>query len=187
MHAATLKAKIARMQERRQTHATMLADLVASGERQVSLTDPDARGMATHPKVGVGYNAQVALDAKHKLIVEQHVTNAGSDLGLLAQTAGAARELLGVERIDAVADKVYYKVRTSPPARRLVSVPTLPGHNATRPSPRGASPKTSSPMMRQVISTVALRAIASLQSSASRKTVVARSSTATGRPVVAVR
>ena len=44
--------------------------------------------MASHPKLGVGYNAQVALDAKHKLIVEQHVTNAGSDLGLLAPTAG---------------------------------------------------------------------------------------------------
>lgn len=43
--------------------------------------------MATDPKVGVGYNAQVAVDAKHKLIVEQHVTNAGSDLELLAQTA----------------------------------------------------------------------------------------------------
>lgn len=87
----------------------MLAKLVASGESQISLTDPDARGMATHPKVGVGYNAQVAVDAKYKLIVEQHVTNAGSDLGLLAQTAGAARELLGVERINAVADKGYYK------------------------------------------------------------------------------
>jgi len=78
-------------------------------ESQISLTDPDARGMATRPKVGVGYNAQVAVDAKHKLIVEQHVSNAGSDLGLLAQTAGDARELLGVERIDAVADKGYYK------------------------------------------------------------------------------
>ena len=41
--------------------------------------------------------------------MEQHVTNAGSDLGLLAQTAGAARELLGVGRIAAVADKGYYK------------------------------------------------------------------------------
>ena len=65
--------------------------------------------MAVHPKVGVGYNAQVAVDAKHKLIVEQHVTNAGSDLGLLAETAGAAKTLLGVERIDAVADMGYYK------------------------------------------------------------------------------
>jgi len=49
----------------------------------------------------VGYNAQVAVDAKHKLIVAQEVTNAGSDLGLLAQTAGAAKEVLGVARIDA--------------------------------------------------------------------------------------
>jgi hypothetical protein len=55
------------------------------------------------------YNAQVAVDAKHKLIVAQEVTNTGSDLGLLAQTAGAAKEVLGVARIDAVADKGYYK------------------------------------------------------------------------------
>ena len=107
--AATLEAKIAKLRNRRQAHAAMLAELVASGESQISLTDPDARGMAMHPKVGVGYNAQVAVDAKHKLIVEQHVTNAGSDLGLLAQTAGAAMELLGVEHIDAVADMGYYK------------------------------------------------------------------------------
>ena len=46
---------------------------------------------------------------KHKLIVEQHVTNAGSDLGLLAPTAGAAEEVLGVERIEAAADRGYYK------------------------------------------------------------------------------
>jgi transposase len=107
--AAVLTAKIVRMRERRLRHSAMLAELVASGESQKSLTDPDARGMAMHPKVGVGYNAQVAVDARHKLIVEQQVTNAGSDLGLLAQTAGAARELLGVERIAAVADKGYYK------------------------------------------------------------------------------
>lgn len=107
--AAVLTAKIARMRERRELHSAMLADLVVSGESQMSLTDPDARGMATQPKVGVGYNAQVAVDARHKLIVEQYVTNSGSDLGFLAQTASAAREVLGVEQIDAVADKGYYK------------------------------------------------------------------------------
>lgn len=107
--ATALAAKIARMRERRELHSAMLADLVASGESQLSLTDPDARGMATSPKVGVGYNAQVAVDNRHKLIVEQYVTNSGSDLGFLAQTASAAREILGVEQIDAVADKGYYK------------------------------------------------------------------------------
>ena len=107
--AATLEAKFARVRTRRELHQAMLTELVASGESQLSLTDPDARGMAMHPKVGVGYNAQVAVDARYKLIVEQNVTNSGSDLGFLAQTAGAAREVLGVERIDAVADKGYYK------------------------------------------------------------------------------
>lgn len=72
--AAALEAKIARMRERRELHRAMLADLVASGESQLSHTDPDARGMATSPQVGVGYNAQVAVDDRHKLIVGQHVT-----------------------------------------------------------------------------------------------------------------
>ena len=97
------------MEERDSRHEGLLKELERTGQSQVSLTDPDSRAIASHPKVGVGYNAQVAFDAKHKLIVEQHVTNAGSDLGLLAPTAGAAKEVLGVERIDAVADKGYYK------------------------------------------------------------------------------
>jgi transposase len=107
--AEALAAKIAKVRERRQVSEAMLDQLKTSGESQISLTDPDARAMVTHGKTTVGYNAQVAVDAKHKLIVEQHVTNAGSDLGLLAQTAGAAKALLGAERIDAVADMGYYK------------------------------------------------------------------------------
>ncbi len=59
----------------------MLQELERTGESQISLTDPDSRAMAKNPKVGVGYNAQVAVDSKHKLIVEQEVTNAGTDLG----------------------------------------------------------------------------------------------------------
>ena len=107
--AKNLTEKIAALKERKTRHEGLLEELERTGQSQVSLTDPDSRAMASHPKVGVGYNAQVAFDAKHKLIVEQHVTNAGSDLGLLAPTAGAAKEVLGVERIDAVADRGYYK------------------------------------------------------------------------------
>src|SRR5512135_2080439 len=107
--AKNLTEKIAALKERKTRHEGMLEELEHTGQSQVSLTDPDSRAMAAYPKVGVGYNAQVAFDAKHKLIVEQHVTNAGSDLGLLAPTAGAAKQVLGVERIDAVADRGYYK------------------------------------------------------------------------------
>ena len=68
--------------------------LEESGEAQLSLTDPDARAMPSSTKVGVGYNAQIAVDAKHKLIAEQQVHNKVADLGLLAETAVAARENL---------------------------------------------------------------------------------------------
>ena len=57
------------------------------------LTDPDSRAMAGHTKGGVGYNIQVAVDAKPKLIVEPAGTNPVVDMGLLAQTAEPAREI----------------------------------------------------------------------------------------------
>ena len=75
----------------------MLAELDRTGEDQISLTDPDSRAMAAHTHVAVGYNVQVAVDAKHKLIVEQQVTNQVVDMGLLTQTAEPAKEILGVE------------------------------------------------------------------------------------------
>ena len=107
--AKGLAEKIAALKARRDRYDELLSDLERTGQNQVSLTDPDSRTMAASPKVGVGYNAQVAVDTKHKLIVEHEVTNFGSDLGQLASTALAAKEALGVETIQAVADKGYYQ------------------------------------------------------------------------------
>jgi hypothetical protein len=71
----------------------MLAQLDRTGEDQISLTGPESRAMAAYTKVGVGYDIQVAVDAKNKLIVEQAVTNQVVDMGLLPQTAEPAREI----------------------------------------------------------------------------------------------
>ena len=84
--------------------------LERTGEDQISLTDPDSRAMAAHTRVAVGYNVQVAVDVKHKLIVEQQVTNQVVDMGLLTQTVEPAKEVLGIETIDVVADKGYFKI-----------------------------------------------------------------------------
>ena len=92
-----LAEKIAAIRERRTRCKDMLAELDRTGEDQISLTDPDSRAMAAHTHVAVGYNVQVAVDAKHKLIVEQQVTNQVVDMGLLTQTAEPAKEVLGVE------------------------------------------------------------------------------------------
>ena len=106
-----LAEKIAVIQGKRDSHKEMLAELDRTGADQISLTDPDARAMARMTKVGVGYNIQLAVDVKHKLIAEQAVSNQVLDLGLLAQTATAAMEALGVERIEAVADRGYFKIK----------------------------------------------------------------------------
>src|SRR6202007_1574858 len=82
--------------------------------------------MAAHTRVAVGYNAQVAVDAKHKLIVEQQVTNQVVDMGLLTQTAEAAKEVLGVETIDVVADKGYFKIEDIEACEKAGITPYVP-------------------------------------------------------------
>src|SRR3974390_3522178 len=94
-----LAEKIAAIRERRERHKDMLAELDQTGESQISLTNPDSRAMAAHTHVAVGYNVQVTIDAKHKLIVEQQVTNQVVDMGLLAQTTEPAKKVLDVERV----------------------------------------------------------------------------------------
>jgi transposase len=80
-----LAEKIAAIRERRTRCKAMLAQLDRTGEEQISLTDPDSRAMAAHTHVAVGYNVQVAVDTRHKLIVEQQVTNQVVDMGEVGQ------------------------------------------------------------------------------------------------------
>jgi transposase len=104
-----LTEKIEALRKKRGEYEALRKRLERTGESQMSLSDPDSRAMAAYTKVGVGYNAQIAVDAKHKMIVEQAVTNDVLDMGLLRQTAEPARQILDVETIDVVADKGYFK------------------------------------------------------------------------------
>src|SRR5438105_89043 len=130
---ANLAEKIAAVRERRKRCQEMLAELDRTGESQISLTDPDSRAMAAHTRVAVGYNVQIAVDAKHKLIVEQQVTNQVLDMGLLTETAEPAKEILGVERIAVVADRGYFKIEDIEACEKAGMEPYVP-----RPQ-RGAS------------------------------------------------
>jgi transposase len=82
---ANLAEKIAAIRARRTRCQDMLTQLERTGEDQIALTDPDSQAMAAHTRVGVGYNVQVAVDTKHKLIVEQQVTNQVLDMGEAGQ------------------------------------------------------------------------------------------------------
>ena len=84
--------------------------MLASPDQQISLTDPDSRSMATSGRGSgvVGYNVQVAVDTDHHLIIAHEVTNTGSDRAQLANIASQAKDVLGVEKLEAVADRGYY-------------------------------------------------------------------------------
>jgi macrodomain Ter protein organizer (MatP/YcbG family) len=84
--------------------------MLASPDQQISLTDPDSRSMATSGRGSgvVGYNVQVAVDTDHHLIIAHEVTNTGSDRAQLANIASRAKDVLDVEKLEAVADRGYY-------------------------------------------------------------------------------
>ena len=94
-----------------------------SEDKQISLTDPDTRSMATSGKdTGiVGYNVQTAVDTKNHLIVAHEVTNVGTNGRQLSNIAEQARTEMGVETLDAVADRGYYAGEEIAPARRQAS------------------------------------------------------------------
>ncbi|RTL65957.1 MAG: IS1182 family transposase [Hyphomicrobiales bacterium] len=108
--AAHLKDKRAKLKEemgKLEAHEKLM---LASPDAQVSLTDPDSRSMATSGRGSgvVGYNVQVAVDTTHHLIVTHEVTNSGSDRSQLSGMAKKAKEVLGVDELEAVADRGYY-------------------------------------------------------------------------------
>jgi len=102
---AQLEAKIAALREKQGWHRELLERLAKEELKQLCTTDADARKMPTGV---VGYNAQSAVDARHKLIVAETVTNQGTDLRQLAPVALAAKATLGVAQLEVVADKGYY-------------------------------------------------------------------------------
>ncbi len=121
-----LAEKIDALRNKRNRPRSLLESLDRTGESQISLTDPDSRAMAAHTRITVGYNAQVAVDAKHKLIIEQAATNQVLDLGLLTQTAGPARAILNVERIDVVADRRCFKFEDIEACEQAGRTPYVP-------------------------------------------------------------
>ena len=107
---AHLKEKLAKLESEMQRLSAMEKQMLASPDQQISLTDPDSRSMATSGRGSgvVGYNVQVAVETEHHLIVTHEVTNSGSDRAQLANMGRQAREALGVDKLEAVADRGYY-------------------------------------------------------------------------------
>ena len=109
--AVRLKDKIASLKQQMQQLKQMEVAVQAAPDQQISMTDPDARSMATSGKgTGViGYNVQAAVDTKNHLIVAHEVTNVGHDRGQLSKMGGQAKDATGHDALTVIADRGYFK------------------------------------------------------------------------------
>jgi transposase len=105
-----LKEKIETLKQQMRRLERLKVEMLATPDQQISLTDPDARSMATSGRGSgvVGYNVQIAVEAKHHLIVTHEVTNEGTDRSQLSPMAKQAKATLEVDKLDAVADRGYF-------------------------------------------------------------------------------
>jgi transposase len=104
-----LQDKIAVLKEQMKAFKEIEIRLNDTPDKQISLTDPDARSMKTRGTGIVGYNVQTAVDAKNHLIVAHEVTNIGSDRDQLTSMAKLARAAMGAEELTVIADRGYFK------------------------------------------------------------------------------
>jgi transposase len=105
-----LADKIATLKEEMQRLEELEIRMLGIPDRQISLTDPDARSMATSGRGSgiVGYNVQAAVDTKHHLIVAHEVTNVGTDRAQLSAMAKQTKAALETDKLDVVADRGYF-------------------------------------------------------------------------------
>ncbi|GAU83381.1 IS1182 family transposase [Bosea sp. BIWAKO-01] len=110
MRSIRLKDRLDRLRQQMRDLQAMDHVVAVAPDRQVSLTDPDARAMATNGKgTGlVGYNVQAAVDAKHHLIVAHEVTNIGHDRSQLASMGRQAKDATGAGALTVLADRGYF-------------------------------------------------------------------------------
>jgi len=106
-----LEQKLKALRERQEKRQRQLAQLEASGEKQIAEVDEDARWLNKGGQTVAGYNVQTAVDAKHKLIVISEVTQDSNDERQLAPMGLAAKAVLGVEKLDTTQDTGYFNVQ----------------------------------------------------------------------------
>ncbi len=105
-----LKEKIERLREEMRHLEALEARMLETADQQISLTDPDARSMATSGRGSgvVGYNVQAAVDTKHHLIVAHDVIKVGSDRAQLSSMAKQTKATLETDSLEVVADRGYF-------------------------------------------------------------------------------
>ena len=93
---------------------------------------------------------QTAVDVQHHLIVAHDVTNVGNDRDQLSNMAGQAKAAMGVEALDVLADRGYFRARRFWPASPWALRPMSPSRSPQDPRLRaGSANRTSSTSLKR--------------------------------------
>lgn len=103
-----LAAKLEALVERQRDAKALQKRMMESGAGQVSEVDADARLLKKNSRAVGGYNCQIAVDDRHKLIVAEDVVQDGNDSNQLDPMMTKAREAIGSERLVGLADSGYF-------------------------------------------------------------------------------
>ena len=139
-----LHDKIGKLNEEMRCLKALEVEMLKAPDEQISLTDPDARSMATSGRGSgvVGYNVQAAAETGHHLIVSHDVVQTGSDRAQLVPMAQKAKEALGVDELDVIADRGYFSADQIKDCADADITPTLPKPQTSRNRKKGMFVKT---------------------------------------------
>ena len=143
-----LRDKLALLRAQMQALKVLEADVAATPGGQISLTDPDARAMATSGRLTgiVGYNVQTAVEAEHHLIVAHDVIMTGSDRHQLTAMSEKAKAAMGVEALDVLAERGYFSGEEILACEAIGVTPFVPKPHTSSAAPRAALANRTSSM-----------------------------------------
>jgi len=102
-----LKEKICSSKKKNSDTEQIQSQMKATGQKEVSLVDPDSRLMRVDSqRLEVCYNIQASVDAKQHLIVDYDVINNSTDHHQLTTDAKAAKQVLGVDQLEVLSDRL---------------------------------------------------------------------------------
>lgn len=108
MSKEEIEAKLKTLLERKERYEGYLREMEATGQKQKSLTDPDAKLMKCNEGFCVGYNTQTAVEDGSHMVVGFKVTDRPTDHGQITDLATEVKTDMGADIIEAVADKGYH-------------------------------------------------------------------------------
>jgi len=103
-----LQEKLQLLQKKQAEKKALKTQMLASRAKQISTVDQDARLLTKRGQTIPGYNVQIAVDSKHKLIVANEVVQDGNDAHQLTPMLEKAQDILASENLEGIADSGYH-------------------------------------------------------------------------------